>query len=76
MEVVNMATIKLSDKLIMEARRYADVFSRSIPKQIEYWSRIGKIAEENPDLPYSFIKNILLAQKEAGDQQLTPYKFD
>lgn len=70
-----MATIKLSDKLISEARHYADVFSRSLPKQIEYWSRIGKIAEENPDLPYNFIKDILLAQKEVSDKQLTPYEF-
>ena len=70
-----MATIKLSNELISEARRYADIFSRSIPKQIEYWSRIGKIAEENPDLPYSFIKDILLSKKEADDRQFTPYKF-
>ena len=71
-----MATIKLSRELISEARRHADAFSRSVPKQIEYWSRIGKIAEENPDLPYSFLKDILLAQKEARDGRLTPYKFD
>ena len=70
-----MATIKLSDKLISEARRYADTFSRSVPKQIEYWSRIGKIAEENPDLPYSFIKDILLAQQEMNDKKITLYKF-
>ena len=70
-----MATIKLSDELLLEARRYADVFSRSLPKQIEYWSRIGKIAEENPELPYSFIKDILLAQKEVSDKQLSPYEF-
>ena len=70
-----MATIKLSDELILEARRYADVFSRSIPKQIEYWSRIGKIVEENPDLSYSFIKDILLSKKEVDDKKLTPYKF-
>jgi hypothetical protein len=57
-------TIKLSDELIAEARRYSGVFSRSVPKQIEYWSLIGKIAEENPDLPYSFIKDILLARQE------------
>ena len=70
-----MATIKLSDELISEARRYADTFSRSIPKQIEYWSRIGKIAEENPDLPYSFIKDILLSKQEMKDQQSTTYEF-
>ena len=64
-------TIKLSDGLINEAKRYAAVYSRSIPKQIEYWSRIGKIAEENPDLPYSFIQQILLAQQEESE----PFNF-
>ncbi|MBU0799560.1 MAG: ParD-like family protein [Alphaproteobacteria bacterium] len=68
-------TIKLSDELVNEARRYGDVFSRSVPKQIEYWSRIGKIAEENPDLPYSFIKDILLAKEEATDGHTSPYTF-
>jgi len=64
-------TIKLSDDLINEAKRYAAVYSRSIPKQIEYWSRIGKIAEENPDLPYSFIQQILLSQQEEAE----PFNF-
>ncbi len=68
-------TIKLSDELVREARRYADVYSRSVPKQIEYWSRIGKIAEENPDLPYRFIKDILIAQLEVENGQVTPYEF-
>lgn len=69
-------TIKLSNELINEARRYGEVYSRSVPKQIEYWSRIGKIAEENPDLPYSFIKDILLAMQDAKDKQTSPYNFD
>lgn len=68
-------TVKLSDDLIAAARRHGEAYSRSIPKQIEYWSRIGKIAEENPDLSYSFIKDILLARHEAEDAQLTPYNF-
>jgi hypothetical protein len=69
-------TVKLSDALIEEARRYGDIYSRSVPKQIEYWSRIGKIAEENPDLPYGFIKDLLIAQKEAEHEPLTPYSFE
>ncbi|MBW8308625.1 MAG: ParD-like family protein [Candidatus Paracaedibacteraceae bacterium] len=69
-------TVKLSSDLINEARRYGEVYSRSVPKQIEYWSKIGKIAEENPDLPYSFIKDILLAIQEANDKQASPYHFD
>ena len=64
-------TVKLSDSLVNEARRFGDIYSRSVPKQIEYWSKIGKIAEENADLPYSFIKDILLAQQE----QAIPFQF-
>lgn len=60
-------TIRLSDDLVNEAKRYAAVNYRSTQKQIEYWSRIGKITEENPDLPYTFIKDILLAQQEVAD---------
>lgn len=69
-------TVKLSDELISEAHRYGQVYGRSIPKQIEYWSRIGKIAEENPDLPYNFIKDILLGLQEVKEMQTTPYEFD
>jgi len=50
-----------------DARRHASVNNRSIPDQIEYWSRIGKLAEENPDLPYEFIKGILLGLQEIKD---------
>lgn len=68
-------TIKISNELVEEARRYGAVYSRSIPKQIEYWSNIGRIAEENPDLPYSFIKELLLAKLEADEGAVTPYEF-
>ena len=64
-------SVKLSDELINQARKYGSVYHRSVPKQIEYWSRIGKIAEENPDLPFSFIQDILLAQKE----EAIPFEF-
>jgi len=69
-------SVKLSDELVKQARQYGDVYQRSIAKQIEYWSRIGKISEENPDLPYSFIKDILLAKQEAESDDVTPYEFD
>lgn len=68
-------TIKLSDELITEARRYGDIYSRSAPKQIEYWSKIGKIMEENPELSYNFVKDMLLAQRELADGDVTPYDF-
>lgn len=69
--------IKLSDSLAQQAKLYAAVSHRSVPKQIEYWSHIGKLAEENPDLPFSFIQETLLALEESKDtHNLTAYQFD
>ena len=56
--------VKLSETLVDQARRYASIEHRSVPKQIEHWSQIGKIAEENPDLPFSMIREILIADLE------------
>ena len=71
-----MTMINISDEIIKDAKRYASVYSRSVPKQIEHWSRIGKIAEENQDLTYSFIENILLSLEEAKMDLVEKYQFD
>lgn len=65
--------VKLADGLVADAKRYGAIHHRSTPKQIEYWSRMGKIAEENPDLPFSLIKDILIARLEDADED---YSFD
>ena len=57
--------VKLSENLVGQAKTHALIQHRSVPKQIEYWSQIGKIAEENPDLPFSMIRDILVADQEA-----------
>ena len=36
--------MKLSDALVEDAKPYAAAEHRSVPKQIEYWARIGKAA--------------------------------
>jgi len=67
--------IKLSEQLVSDAAIHAKAQHRSTPRQIEYWARIGKIADENPDLPLGFVKDILtgLAESEAGDS--SAYRF-
>jgi hypothetical protein len=70
------AVVKLSDKLVAQAKRYASIDNRSIPKQIEHWSQIGRIAEDNPNLPYSFIKDILFALNESYHGEISEYSFD
>ena len=58
--------VKLSKSLVEQAKSHAKVQHRSVPKQIEYWSQIGKIAEENPDLPFFMIRDILISDREAA----------
>ncbi|MES2307696.1 MAG: hypothetical protein V4507_02450 [Verrucomicrobiota bacterium] len=41
-------TVKLSDELVSSAKRSGSVAKRSVPAQIEYWAKLGRIAE--PDL--------------------------
>ncbi|MDA1089541.1 MAG: hypothetical protein O3A85_04420 [Proteobacteria bacterium] len=65
--------VKLSEKLVAEAKRYGGIHHRSLPKQIEHWSHMGKIAEDNPDLPFSMIKDILISRAEDAKEE---YVFD
>lgn len=57
------------------AKPHATEQHRSVPKQIEYWARLGKAVEDNPELPYQFIKDTLLAVAEAQTGQYSEYKF-
>ena len=68
-----LTTIKLGEDLLCQAKKYSKVYSRSVPKQIEHWAKIGKVAEENPDLPYSFIQELLLIMED--DTPGVPYEF-
>ena len=65
-----MATnVKLADDLVEKARRTAAAEHRSVPKQIEYYYRLAQIAEENPDLPFSLIRELLLADAEEATSE-------
>lgn len=57
-------TIRISDELALKAKMTSKIEHRSIKDQIEYWAMIGKCAEENPELTYELIKEILLGMKE------------
>ncbi|MHB1275465.1 MAG: TA system antitoxin ParD family protein [Candidatus Humimicrobiaceae bacterium] len=68
--------IKISDDIANDARTTAKVTRRSMAGQIEYWAYIGKIAEDNPDLSFSVINDILLGREQLKDGFGTPYIFD
>jgi len=67
--------IKLSDALVNDARLYAKAQHRTPPKQIEHWAMLGKMVEENPDLSFNFIQEVMLSKGEAEQGQLEPYNF-
>ncbi|HSB06009.1 MAG TPA: hypothetical protein VLK23_12530 [Thermodesulfobacteriota bacterium] len=52
-----MATaVRISEELVNDAKKFSRVDHRSLTGQIEHWARMGKCAEENPDLTYSLIE--------------------
>lgn len=67
--------VKLSDFIVSEAQIRSKALHRSVAGQIEYWAKIGKIAEENPDLTFECIKDLLIAQQEAQAGKLEAYRF-
>ena len=69
-------SVKLSDQMVGQAKTMSRAFNRSVAGQIEYWAKIGKIAEENPDLTYDFITKLLVAKEEAAAGDVKPYQFD
>lgn len=71
-----MATaIRISEELVVEAKKYSKIDHRSLTGQIEHWARIGKCAEENSDLTYSLIKEILIGIEELDNNEKTEYQF-
>ncbi|NBV01046.1 MAG: hypothetical protein EBS31_06355 [Burkholderiaceae bacterium] len=70
-----MAFIKLSDILIEDAKPYAQAMHRSVSEQIEYWTRLGKLAEENPDLPVHLLQDMLNGMEEVKAGYLSEYHF-
>jgi hypothetical protein len=67
--------VRVSDELVSEARKFSKVDHRSLTGQIEHWARIGKCAEENPDLTYDLIKEILIGIEELDRGEKSEYQF-
>ena len=72
-----MATtsIRLDQELIEKATIMAKALHRTPPKQIEHWAKIGKMVEDNPDLPYEFVKQAIIAEAERNAGDLEQYDF-
>lgn len=67
--------VRISDELASDAKLRSKIEHRSTASQLEYWARIGKVAEENPDLPFTFIKDTLVAMEEIKQAPKEEYTF-
>ena len=68
-------SVQISDELAAKAGVVSEIFNRSLAGQIEYWACIGQLAEENSDLPLSFISDILKGKQEIRSGMGEPYVF-
>jgi mevalonate pyrophosphate decarboxylase len=67
--------VRISDKLVREARLVSAVDNRSVTGQIEHWAKIGKCSEENPELTYELIRDILIGVEELEQGNYSEYEF-
>lgn len=66
-------TVKLADHLVDDAKRMAAIEHRSVPKQIEFYYQIARTAEQNPDLSFDLIRELLRSKSEEPSGE---YQFD
>lgn len=54
--------IRLSSRLVIQAREAGEADGRSPSQQIEHWARLGKLAEDHSELTTPMLLDILNAK--------------
>ena len=67
--------VELSKSLVADAKSASKITKRTLSKQIEYWARLGKSIEENPELPALLIQDILESQADMVLNRLSKFRF-
>jgi len=72
---MSTVSIRLDQELVEKAAIMARALNRTTAKQIEHWAKIGEMMEDNPDLPYEFVKKAIIAKAEKIAGKLETYSF-
>lgn len=72
---MSTSSIRLDKELVDKAAIMGKALNRSTPKQIEHWAKIGEMMEDNPDLPYEFVRQAITAKAEKEAGKLEDYDF-
>lgn len=65
-----MGIVKISDELHQEIRKASTMMMRSTNAQVEFWTKIGLLAELNPNLTYHELMQKLLRTQADSLQAL------
>jgi len=68
-------SVRVSAEMYKLAQMTAEGVNRSTSGQLEYWARLGHAAEDNPDLPIDFIRDILIS-KGQNRRLAEPFKAE
>ena len=64
--------VGIDPALYERAKIEAAIEHRTIAGQIEFWAKVGRASIENPDLPVTFIIELLAAVNEPSTEK-TPF---
>jgi hypothetical protein len=70
-----LKAVRISEEIINEATIHSQANNRYLASQIAYWAKIGKTAEDNPELNYYQIKDLLLGLEEIRSGNVSEYQF-
>lgn len=62
-----MGIVKVSEEVHEELRKTSKVMSRSINSQAEFWLKMGRLAERNPDKTFNELIQEQIALADALD---------
>lgn len=71
-------SVKLSDETVDTAREQAQVFQRTLGGQIDYWAKIGRLAELYPGLTFDYLQKLMRENRlrQLETQQSTKKQFN
>lgn len=69
-------TISIPNDLFEKALTRSQTMQRSVDGQVTYWADIGRIAEDNPNLTFIAIRDLLIGWNQLQARQVEPYKFN
>lgn len=52
-------SVKLSDETVESARQQAQIFQRTLGGQVDYWAKIGRLAEHFPGLTFEYLQKLM-----------------